>query len=483
MLHDSHTSSGLHVDLYHIDSAFVAWRSGINQLATFDLYTRHTPFGGAFLLTAGLELALDFASSFHFSDDNIAFLRARGTYDDPFLSMLRQLRFTGEILALPEGEIAFANEPLLRVTAPFIEALFLESGLLHIIGVSTLIATKAARIVHAAAGRPIAEFGFRRAQAPFLASRSAYIGGCVSTSFVAAARKFGIPSSGTIPLALVQAFPTEADAFRAVAESLDHYSLLLDTYDIDHAIRTAVEVARDVNDRLGHKLTAVRLDSGELEADSRLVRAVLDAAGLHDVRILASGDLDEWRVRDLVRSGAKLDGFGVGTSLATGAGSAKHGVDGGALGAVYKLVWYEGAGSPARIKIAGDKSTWPGKKQVARIGAFERDLIQLESESLPGDSRPLLTSVMRNGRVTPSSCPPLAGVRGRAIKVLNELPSPLQELDTDARYPVERSPLLIQMRDQAIASHSTRDQSGASPVKHPCSTSSPAPDSRRRARN
>lgn len=454
MLGQPGRSGGLLVDLYHIDAAYIAWRSGITAAATFDLYTRHAPFGGGYLLVAGLEPALAFVADFAFDDEDIAFLRSLRPYNEAFLASLRQTRFTGEIQAIPEGTVAFPNEPLARVTAPFIEALLVESGLLHIIGVSTLIATKASRIVHAAAGKPVAEFGYRRAQEPFLAARSGYIGGCMSTSFVAAAAKFGIPASGTVPHALIEVFPTEADAFRAVAEALDHYSLLLDTYDVENAIRTAAEIAIEVHARLGHRLSSVRLDSGDLSAGSRLVRTVLNNAGLHEVRVLASGDLDEWRIAELIEGGAPIDGFGVGTSLAVGSGSAEHRVDGGALGAVYKLAWYEGTASRARIKIAGEKSTWPGKKQVVRTGEYCRDLIQLENEPYPADSTPLLIPVVKNGEQVVDD-PALVDIRDRAHDSLKALPERFRELKPRLRYPVEFSPALFELRAQAIAEFSS----------------------------
>ena len=207
---------------------------------------------------------------------------------------------------MPEGTVAFADEPLLRVTAPFREALLLESGLLRAVGVSTLIATKAARLVDAAAGREVADFGFRRAHDPYLAARSAFIGGCASTSFVAGAKVFDLPAGGTIPHALVQLFATEEEAFRAVAENLDHYSVLLDTYDVHTAIETAVAVALDARTRLGHEMVAVRLDSGDLLADSKHVRRVLDEAGLHETKVLVSGDIDEFRIADLL-AGRRAD--------------------------------------------------------------------------------------------------------------------------------------------------------------------------------
>src|SRR5215203_620904 len=315
---EAQTSTGLLVDLYHLDAAYVSWRTGLNAPATFDLYTRSAPFGGTYLLTAGLEPALAFVGDFRYTEEDLAYLARIKSYDPAFLDELRRFRFTGDILAMPEGTVAFANEPLLRVTATFREALLLESGLLRAVGVSTLIATKAARLIDAAAGREIADFGFRRAQDPYLAARSAFIGGCASTSFVSGAKIFDLPSGGTIPHALVQAYPKEREAFRAVAESLDRYSLLLDTYDVHSAIETAVEVAYDVRARLGHELVAVRLDSGDLLADSRHVRRVLDEAGLGGTKVLVSGDIDEFRIAHLLRAGAPIAGFGVGGNLVVG---------------------------------------------------------------------------------------------------------------------------------------------------------------------
>jgi nicotinate phosphoribosyltransferase len=449
----STSSSGLLTDFYHVDSAYVSWRSGRNPIATFDLYTRSHPFGNGYLLVAGLELAVRLATSFRYGEDDLAYLKTLRPYDNAFLDELRRLRFTGEILAIPEGEVAFAHEPLLRVTAPLREALVLESGLLHLVGVSTLIATKAARVVGAAAGRSVAEFGYRRAQAPYLAARSGYIGGCASTSFVAAAHAFAIPTSGTIPHALVEAFDSEEEAFRAVAESLDHYSLLLDTYDVRRAIHRAAAIARDVESRLGHRLTSVRLDSGDLLADSRYCRAVLDEAGLPDVHILASGDLDEFRIADLVAHDAPIDGFGVGTSLAIGAGSVAHGIDGGALGAVYKLAWDNDETAP--IKTAGEKSTWPGKKQVVRLGAFDRDVIQLDTEPVPASGRALLEPVVRAGEIVPGALPTIEAIRTRAMRTLATLPDPFRHLQGAADYPVAYSEQLHRLREAAMTSHAT----------------------------
>jgi nicotinate phosphoribosyltransferase len=442
------TTTGLLVDLYHLDAAYVSWRTGHNAPATFDLYTRAAPFGGAYLLTAGLEPALAFVRDFRYTEEDLAYLARIKSYDPAFLDELRHFRFTGEVLAMSEGTVAFANEPLLRVTAPFREALLLESGLLRAIGVSTLIATKAARLVDAAAGREVADFGFRRAHDPYLAARAAFIGGCASTSFVAGARVFDLPTAGTIPHALVQVFATEEDAFRAVAENLDRYSLLLDTYDVHNAIETAVAVALDVRARLGHEMVAVRLDSGDLLADSKHVRRILDEASLHETKVLVSGDIDEFRIADLLQAGAPIAGFGVGGNLAVGLGTVSSGTVGGVLGAVYKLVWYEGVSDPARIKLAGEKSTWPGRKLVYRIGEFEEDVIQLDDEPAPGNGTSLLQPAIRDGEIA-ADLPSVQDIQIRALANVRDLPERYRTLHDPARYPVRRSAGILELRERA----------------------------------
>src|SRR5215468_2113448 len=266
---------GLMTDMYHPDSAYVSWRSGHNGLTTFDLYTRTAPFGGAYLLIAGVEAALEFVQAFRYTEEELRFLAHIRDYDAAFLDELANLRFTGEILALPEGTIAFPNEPILRVTAPFREALLLESGLLQAINLSTLIATKASRIVFAAGQgrvRRVAEFAFRRAQEPMTVARASYIGGCASTSLLNAAYEYRLPATGTVPHALIEMFPSEEEAFEAVAGAYNRYTLLLDTYDVHRAIHIAIEVALRSQESLGHTLAAARLDSGDLVNDSIYVR-------------------------------------------------------------------------------------------------------------------------------------------------------------------------------------------------------------------
>jgi nicotinate phosphoribosyltransferase len=445
---------GLMTDMYHPDSAYISWRSGRNGLTTFDLYTRSAPFGGAYLLVAGLESALEFAQSFRYTDKELKFLATIRDYDAAFLDELAGLRFTGEILALPEGSIAFPNEPLMRVTAPFREALLLEAGLLQALGLSTLIATKASRIVYAAErGHPrrVAEFAFRRAQEPMTVARASYIGGCASTSLLNAAYEFRLPATGTVPHALIEVFPSEEEAFEAIAEAYNRYTLLLDTYDTRQAIHTAIEVALRSQETLGHTLAAVRLDSGDLVEDSIYVREQLDKAGLNNVRILASGDLDEWKIAELLEAGAAIDSFGVGTSLGSGAGSTERHVSGGTLNMVYKEVWYvdESGTEYPKMKMAEAKSTWPGKKEIYRHPRWEEDIVQLAHEPRPDNYQRLLRPVMRNGEIVPGSLPPLSEIRELAQQNLAQLPAQYRALTVEQPYPVHFSDGLQALRKQA----------------------------------
>lgn len=445
---------GLMTDMYHPDAAYVSWRTGYNGLATFDLYTRTAPFGGAYLLVAGLESALEFVQSFRYTEQELNFLAHIRDYDAAYLDELAQLRFTGEILALPEGSIAFPNEPLLRVTAPFREALLLEAGLMQAMGLSTLVATKASRIVYAAEHghtRRVAEFAFRRAQEPMTVARASYIGGCASTSLLNAAYEYRLPATGTVPHALIELYPSEEEAFEAVAQAYNRYTLLLDTYDTRRAIHTAIEVAQRSQEMLGHTLAAVRLDSGDLVADSIYVREQLNKADLADVRILVSGDLDEWKIMELLEAGAAVDSFGVGTSLGHGAGSVEHSVGGGSLGTVYKVVWYvdEVGDEFPKVKIAGPKTTWPGKKEIYRHPQWEEDVVQLSSEPRLDGYHRLLRPVMRNGEMIPGNLPPLSEIRELAQQNLRQLPARYRALSVEEPYPVRFSAGLQALRRQA----------------------------------
>jgi nicotinate phosphoribosyltransferase len=449
-----HFHPGLMTDMYHPDAAYVSWRSGRNGLTTFDLYTRTAPFGGAYLLVAGLEAALEFVQSFRYTEQELKFLAHIRDYDAAFLDELAKLHFTGEIVALPEGSIAFPNEPIMRVTAPFREAMLLEAGLLQAIGLSTLIATKASRIVYAASRgheRRVAEFAFRRAQEPMTVARASYIGGCASTSLLNAAYEYRLPATGTVPHALIEMFPTEEEAFEAIAEAYNRYTLLLDTYDQRAAIHTAIAVALRYQGTLGHTLAAVRLDSGDLVADSLYIREQLNKAGLNHVRILGSGDLDEWKITELLEAGAALDAFGIGTTLGSGAGSVEQHISGGSLGTVYKEVWYvdESGTEYPKMKFAGPKSTWPGKKEIYRHPRWEEDIIQLAQEPRPDGYQGLLRPMVHNGEVLPGSLPPLSEIRELAQENLKQLPARYRALTIDQPYPVHFSAGLQALRRQA----------------------------------
>lgn len=448
--------AGLMTDMYHPDSAYVSWRTGFNGLTTFDLYTRTAPFGGGYLLVAGIEAALEFVQAFRYTAEELRFLAHIRDYDAAFLDELASLRFSGEILAMPEGSIAFPQEPIMRVTAPFREALLMEAGLLQAINLATLVATKASRIVYAAERdgkrRRVSEFAFRRAQEPLTVARASYIGGCSSTSLLNAAYEFRLPATGTVPHALIELFPNEEEAFSSIAAAYNRYTLLLDTYNTRQAIHTAITVALRFQETLGHSLAAVRLDSGDLVSDSLYVREQLDKAGLDNVRILASNDLDEWKIAALLEAGAAIDSFGVGTSLGSGAGSAELGIEGGALGAVYKEVWYvdESGTENPKVKLAGEKSTWPGKKEVYRHPHWQEDVIQLAHEPRPENYQRLLRPVMRNGEMIPGSLPPLSEIRELAQQNLQQLPDKYRSLSVETPYPVRFSDGLQSLRKQAI---------------------------------
>ncbi len=263
-----------------------------------------------------------------------------------------------------------------------------------------------------------------------------------------------MPATGTVPHALIELFPTEEEAFEAVAEAYNRYTLLLDTYNARNAIHTAIEVEMRSQETFGHTLVAVRLDSGDLVADSIYVREQLDKAGLHNVRILASSDLDEWKISDLIRAGAEIDSFGVGTALGAGIGSIEHGVVGGALGGVYKEALYvdEFGIEVPKLKVAGPKSTWPGKKEIYRQPQWEEDVIQLAHEPRPDNYQRLLRPVMRNGEMIPGSLPPLSEIRELAQQNLASLPKQYRELTTTIPYPVRFSEGLQALRRQAVQS-------------------------------
>ena len=420
--------NALLTDLYELTMAagyFEAGKTG--EMATFELGIRRLPANRNFVLAAGLPQVADYLLNLSFTADEIGYLRSLAQFRSAppaFFDYLRQFRFTGDLFAVPEGTPLFAREPVLLVRAPIIEAQIAETYLLAAIAFPTLIASKAARCAAAASGRPVAEFGTRRAHTPeagVLGARAAYIGGCASTSNTLAGYRFGIPVSGTAAHSWVMSFASETEAFRRLQRTLGELAVqLLDTYDTLEGARHAAEV--------GMPLWGVRLDSGDFEELAHEVRAILDAAGLNAAKIMVSGDLDEYRIRELVRGGAPIDAFGVGTQLATSA-DAPH------LGAVYKLVELDVGGIHRfTAKYSADKHTLPGAKQVFR--GETGDVLARSGECGPGDA--LLRPVILGGQLVE----PLPGAdraRARAAAALAMLPEGLRQLEVGEPWPVAES--------------------------------------------
>ena len=458
--------SALFTDLYELTMAAAFFREGMRRQATFSLFARRLPASRAFLVAAGLEDALAYARDLQFGPDAIEYLRSLGRFDQEFLRFLATLRFTGEIRAVPEGTVVFPDEPLLEVTAPVIEAQLLESALLNALHLQTVLASKAARVVLAAGGRGLAEFGLRRSHgtdAALKAARCAWIAGFGSTSDVLAGRTYGIPVSGTMAHSFVTAFGDELEAFRAYARAFpDTATLLIDSYDTLEGARKAVVVARELA-AAGHALAGVRLDSGDLPALSREVRRILDEAGLPDVRIIASGGLDEHDLEALLAGGAPVDSFGIGTRLNVSA-------DAPSLDLVYKLVRY---GDRDVLKLSEGKVTWVAAKAIYRAlgadGTAEGDVLALEEEPPPprcGES--LLRVVMRDGEPV-DGAPPLADVRRHCAAQLATLPPGLRRLRGHDDYPVCASEALRARQHEALNQVPTSRRpagSGARPGSH-----------------
>jgi nicotinate phosphoribosyltransferase len=386
--------SGLLTDLYELTMAAGYVQNRFDARATFELFVRHLPVNRNYLVAAGLEQAIDFLENVRFSPEEISYLRDLGIFrhvHPSFFDYLARFRFNGDVWAMPEGTIFFPGDPLLRVTAPIAEAQLVETSLLSILHFQTLIASKAARVSTSASEKPVVEFGSRRAhgiEAGILAARASFIGGCAGTSNTYAGLRFGIPVYGTQAHSWVMAHDDEAQAFGNFLDVFpEQATLLVDTYGVRGAIDKIIE--------LGRKPGGVRLDSGDVLADSLWTRQRLDQVGWKDVQIFVSGDLDENRIEALLRSGAPIDAFGVGTALSTSA-------DAPYVGVIYKLVEVE---LDHRIrgtaKFSVEKKTYPGRKQVFRLasgdGTYSSDVIGLEDELFPA-SEPLLIPVMRRGQ-------------------------------------------------------------------------------------
>ena len=394
------------------------------------------------MIAAGIDDALDCLASLSFSGESVDYLRSTGTFTDDFLDYLRDFRFTGSVRAMPEGSVFFINEPVLEVTAPVIEAQLAETIVINQVQYQSLLATKAARCVSAAGGRPwpiSPPAGLHGTEAALRMARASYIGGFEATSNVLAARRYGIPPTGTMAHSYITSFFEEIDAFRTYSRTFpDRSILLLDTYDTIKAAHTAVNVAKELEAK-GHRLIGVRLDSGDFDALSRQVRRILDDAGLDYVRIVASGGLDEYELERLVQAGAPIDMFGVGTRVGVSA-------DAPSCEMVYKMVCY--GGRPV-MKLSDGKVSLPGGKQVFRQydanGEMAGDVIALADETVES-GEPLLSSAMADGRRDAASN--IADARRRVADGLASLPGEYKKLREPARYPISVSDGVARLEQQ-----------------------------------
>ncbi len=465
--------SALTTDLYELTMLAGYLEEGMHETSSvFDLFFRTPPFNGGYAVFAGLEPALAYLENLRFSSDDLAYLESLNLFRPAFLDFLAHFRFRGTVTAPPEGTVVFANEPLVTVEGTLAEAQFVETALLNIINFQTLVATRAARLNHAAAGGAVIEFGLRRAQGPdggLSVARAACVGGVRSTSNVLAGKMFGIPVKGTHAHSWVMSFPDELSAFRAYGQAFpDSCVLLVDTYDtLKSGIPNAIIVGRELREK-GHELIGIRLDSGDLAQLSREARRMLDQAGFPDVRIMASNELDEYIIDSMRSEGGRVDIYGVGTRLASCSGEG-----GGALGGVYKLVRI---GDHPKLKVTSDiaKATLPDRKRLLRAiapdGSFIQDIITLVDEEVrPGETifdptnplhhQPLASDVrledvrsivMKDGRRTTPVSPTLDEMADHCCEQLQRLPAGCLRFINPHRYKVSISRNLKELRDRLM---------------------------------
>lgn len=437
-MRDAHPpqASALLTDLYQLTMLQAYHEAGMEDVAAFEFFVRELPPQRNFLIAAGLEQVLDYLEDLHFTDAELEWLAQCGRFRPDFVRWLGGLRFTGTVEAMAEGTAFFANEPILRIVAPLPQAQLVETRIINLLQFQTLVASKAARCVIAAEGRLLVDFGLRRAhgaEAGILSARASHIAGFGGTATVLAGMRWDIPLYGTMAHSFIQAHDDESAAFEHFARTHPHANtMLIDTYDTEAAAHKVVALAHRLAPE-GITIQAVRIDSGDLAAHARRVRRILDDAGLAQLRIFASGNLDEYALHQLIDAGAPIDGFGVGTRMNTSA-------DRPYLDCAYKLQEYAGQ---ARRKRSEGKATWPGRKQVFRrhdaAGRLQGDLLTTTDDI--ADGRPLLQPVMHNGRrLSPS--PPLGVVREFAAAQLAALPPDLRQLESAAPYAVEVSQAL-----------------------------------------
>ncbi len=431
------------VDQYELTMLRAYHAEGMNGRAVFSLFVRRLPAGRNYLLACGLDTVLGFLERARFADEALGYLESRGEFDAAFADWLSTLRFQGDVWAVPEGTPVFPDEPILEVEAALPEAQLVETFLMNQVHLQTVLASKAARIRTAAGNRTVVDFGLRRmhgTDAGLKSARAFYLAGIDATSNVLAGRVYGVPVAGTMAHSYVQAHDRELDAFRAFVRLYPDAVLLVDTYDTLEGVRNVIRLSEELGEEF--RVRAVRLDSGDLGALAFRTRELLDEAGLQSVNIFASGDLDEWSIRDLLSKGTPIDGFGVGTEM----GVAQ---DAPALDIAYKLTSYEGRG---RLKLSEGKPALPGRKQVFRMmerGKAVRDILGTASESQPG--RPLLVKVMEGGRRLPAGEIGLDALRQRTRDERSTLPDRILALE-EARpsYRVDLSEELASAQREAV---------------------------------
>ena len=454
----SESQMALYADFYELTMAQADINDGNNAICTANYFVRSIP-QGHYLIVAGLEQVVHYILNLRFTDADLTWLRESQMaqdMDDDIVDYLRHFKFGGDIYAVPEGTPVFANEPLINITGPTIDVQMFETYLLSVMNFQILIATKTSRMIRAARGGVCFDFGARRAHgrdAGILAARASFIGGVAGTSLVIAGRYFDIPCVGTVAHKFILDRPTELEAFRAYAKSFPHNTvLLIDTYDTIQGAKTACLVGKEMETQ-GYRLKGVRLDSGNLLRLSQEVRAILDAAGLFYVKIFASGDLDEFKINQLRQQNAPIDGFGIGTRLATGANFNPLTGEGGvsALPGVYKHVErIDGIEVTPTMKLSDEpgKSTLPGRKQVYRFhdadGCYERDVISLWDES-PQEGEALLVPILREGELV-YHFPTVTELQARATEELSKLSARHKALTDGEEYSVTLSPKLEQLR-------------------------------------
>lgn len=422
-------------DLYQLTMAACYFDQGMHEEATFSLFIRKYPPHRGYFVAAGLAEALRYLKTWRVTEDDLGYLKSTGLFKPNFLDYLQGVRFTGEVYALPEGSIFFKDEPVLEVSGPIIEAQLVETFIINAVSLQTLIATKASRSTYAAKGRPLIDFALRRTQgtdAGLQMARASYLAGFMGTSNVLAGKIYGLPIFGTMAHSFISSFAQEIEAFRAFSQVFPKTTtLLIDTYDNIHGLKNAVKIAREMAAR-GDQLRFVRLDSGDIAAISKEVRRLLREEGLGQVRILASGGFDEFKIQQVLADGGEVDSFAVGTKMGVSA-------DAPYFDCAYKLVKY---GDRPVMKLSTGKVTLVDKKQIFRFydgrGKFAHDTIALRNGAPPGGA-PLLQPVMQRGRIT-QPLPELKACREHFLSQFARLPEPYKALKDPPPYPVELSP-------------------------------------------